>query len=176
MGEGETRCRLIAFSSRKAPRGPPTLTFLSYGRIAINSTICLLNIRIYCGRVWNLIQACDVQSSDYKVYTQLHKWLPEVNKQKFTPPATSRVSDRRGSGRGRVCSLMKIICGGSAEYYVNQKACYTGLHNISSTVLHFTHNTVSKRAVCRPHWCERGGGVNIVYVYFGKPFMKVRVP
>ena len=21
-----------------------------------------------CGRVWNLIQACDVQSSDYKVY------------------------------------------------------------------------------------------------------------
>ena len=21
----------------------------------------------YCGRVWNLIQACDVQSSDYKV-------------------------------------------------------------------------------------------------------------
>ena len=23
---------------------------------------------IYCGRVWNLIQACDVQSSDQKVY------------------------------------------------------------------------------------------------------------
>ena len=23
---------------------------------------------IYCGRVWNLIQACDVQSSDLKVY------------------------------------------------------------------------------------------------------------
>ena len=23
---------------------------------------------IYCGRVWNLIQACDVQSSDWKVY------------------------------------------------------------------------------------------------------------
>ena len=23
---------------------------------------------IYCGRVWNLIQACDVQSSEYKVY------------------------------------------------------------------------------------------------------------
>ena len=22
----------------------------------------------YCGRVWNLIQACDVQCSDYKVY------------------------------------------------------------------------------------------------------------
>ena len=28
----------------------------------------------YCGRVWNLIQACDVQSSDYKVYI-------------FTPPS-----------------------------------------------------------------------------------------
>ena len=37
-------------------------------------------------------------------------------------------------------------------------------------------NTVSKRAVCRPYWCELGGGVNIVFVYFGKPFMKVRVP
>ena len=23
---------------------------------------------IYCGRVWNLIQACNVQSSDFKVY------------------------------------------------------------------------------------------------------------
>ena len=41
--------------------------------------------------------------------------------------------------------------------------------------LHFTHNTVSKRAICRPYWCERGGGVNIVFVYFGKPFMKVSV-
>ena len=26
MGEGETRCRLVACSSRKAPRGPPGLT------------------------------------------------------------------------------------------------------------------------------------------------------
>ena len=44
-GEGETRCRLIACSSRKAPRGPPGLTSPSDGQIAINSTICLLNIR-----------------------------------------------------------------------------------------------------------------------------------
>ena len=43
-GEGKTRCRPIAFSSRKTPRGPPGLTFPSDGRIAINSTICLLNI------------------------------------------------------------------------------------------------------------------------------------
>ena len=43
-GEGEPRCRLIACSSRKAPRGPPGLTSSSDGRIAINSTICLLNI------------------------------------------------------------------------------------------------------------------------------------
>ena len=42
--EGETRCRLIACSSRKAPRGLPDLTFPSNGRIAINSIICLLNI------------------------------------------------------------------------------------------------------------------------------------
>ena len=43
-GEGETRCRLIACSSRKAPNGPSGLTSPSDGRIAIKSTICLLNI------------------------------------------------------------------------------------------------------------------------------------
>ena len=31
-------------SSRKAPRGPPDLTSPSDGRIAINNTVCLLNI------------------------------------------------------------------------------------------------------------------------------------
>ena len=41
-GEGETQCRLIACSSRKAPRGPPGLTSPSNGQIAIN--ICLLSI------------------------------------------------------------------------------------------------------------------------------------
>ena len=46
-GEGETRRRLIACSSRKAPRGPPGLTFPSDGRIAINSIICLLNIGLH---------------------------------------------------------------------------------------------------------------------------------
>ena len=43
-GEGETRCRRIVCSSRKAPRGPPGLTSPCDGRIAINSTISLLNI------------------------------------------------------------------------------------------------------------------------------------
>ena len=43
-GEGETRCRLITCSSRKAPRGPLGLTCPSDGRIAVNSIICLLNI------------------------------------------------------------------------------------------------------------------------------------
>ena len=38
------RCRLSACSSRKAPRGLPGLTSPSDRRIAINSTICLLNI------------------------------------------------------------------------------------------------------------------------------------
>ena len=63
-GEGETRCRLIACSSLKAPRGPPGLTSSSDGRIAINSTYYMPSQHIYCGRVWNLIQVCDVQSSD----------------------------------------------------------------------------------------------------------------
>ena len=31
----------------------------------------------YYGRVWNLIQACDVQSSNYKVYISTHP-SPEV--------------------------------------------------------------------------------------------------
>ena len=35
-GAGETRCRLIACSSRKAPRGPPGLTSPSDRQIAIN--------------------------------------------------------------------------------------------------------------------------------------------
>ena len=38
-GEGETRCPLIACSSRKAPRRPPGLTFPSDGQITINSII-----------------------------------------------------------------------------------------------------------------------------------------
>ena len=42
--EGETQCWLIACSSRKAPRRLPGLTSPSDDRIAINSTICLLNI------------------------------------------------------------------------------------------------------------------------------------
>ena len=46
-GEGETRYRLIVCSSRKTPRGPPGLTSPSDGRIAINSTICLLNIQTF---------------------------------------------------------------------------------------------------------------------------------
>ena len=45
-GVGQTQCRLIACSSRKAPRGPPGLTSPSDGRIAVNSTICLLNIHL----------------------------------------------------------------------------------------------------------------------------------
>ena len=44
-GEGETRCQLRAYSSRKAPRRPPGLTTPSDGQITINSIICLLNIQ-----------------------------------------------------------------------------------------------------------------------------------
>ena len=40
----------------KAPRGPSGLTSPSDGRVAINSTICLLNICTAEG-FWNLIQA-----------------------------------------------------------------------------------------------------------------------
>ena len=56
-GEGEIRCRLIACSSRKASRGLP-----GYQQYYMPSQ------HTYCGRVWNLIQDCDVQSNDLKVY------------------------------------------------------------------------------------------------------------
>ncbi|PSN32576.1 hypothetical protein C0J52_21342 [Blattella germanica] len=45
-GEGETRCRHVAYSFRKVPREPPDLTSPSDGRITINNNTCLLNIVI----------------------------------------------------------------------------------------------------------------------------------
>ena len=93
-GEGETQCQLIACSSRKAPRGQPGLTSPSDGRIAINSTICLLNIHTRCGRVWNLIQACDVKSNDQKVYISTPPSSEVENFQvKIYYPAADRTPD-----------------------------------------------------------------------------------
>ena len=48
----------------------------------------------YCGRVWNLIQACDVQSSDYKVYISTPR-SPEVEnfQMKIYYPAGDRTPD-----------------------------------------------------------------------------------
>ena len=46
-GEGETRCRYVTYSGRKAPRGPPGLTSPSKaGRFTIKNDICFLNIVI----------------------------------------------------------------------------------------------------------------------------------
>ena len=74
----------------------------------------------------------------------MHKWINAVNKQKFThPQATRRGSNRRGSGRGRACSLYIRHCS------------------------HFNQNKVSKRDVRWPYWYERGGGVNIVLFISG---------
>ena len=39
----------------------------------------------------------------------------------------------------------------------------------------FEPETVSKWAVCWPYWYERGGGSEHCFVYFGKPFMNMRV-
>ena len=93
MREGETRCRPIACSSRKAPRGLPRLTFPSDGRIAINSTICLLNIHTVEGS-GILIQDCDVQTSDQKVYISTPP-NPEVEnfQMKSYYPAGDRTPD-----------------------------------------------------------------------------------
>ena len=50
---------------------------------------------------------------------------------------------------------MLIICGGFAEYYVNQKAYYTGLPNISSTVC------ISRTAQSRSELSADLTGVNV---------------
>ena len=48
----------------------------------------------YCRRVWNLIQACDVQSSDYKVYISIHNSTYVENFQmKIYYPAGDRTPD-----------------------------------------------------------------------------------
>ena len=92
-GEGETRCRLIACSSRKAPRGAarlnvrirPTNRYQQYYMPSENT---------YCGRIWNLIQDCDVQSSDQKVYISSPP-SPEVEnfQMKIYYPAGGRTPD-----------------------------------------------------------------------------------
>ena len=50
--------------------------------------------QMYCGRVWNLIQAYDVQSSDYKVYISSPP-SPEVEnfQMKICYPAGDRTPD-----------------------------------------------------------------------------------
>ena len=79
----------MAWTSQKAPRGSPGLTSPSNRRIAINSITCLLNI-IYCGMVWNLIEACDVQSSpevenfQIKIYYPARDWTPDLLNQRQT--------------------------------------------------------------------------------------------
>ena len=54
----------------------------------------MLSQYIYCGRVWNLIQACDVQSSDYKVYISTPPSLEIENFQmKIYYPTGDRTPD-----------------------------------------------------------------------------------
>ena len=80
----KTQCRLIACSSRKAPRGPPGLTSPSDGRIAINSTIS--------GRVWNLIQKMyistspspEVENFQIKIYNPTGHRIPDLLNQRQT--------------------------------------------------------------------------------------------
>ena len=62
-GEGETRCWLIACSSRKAPKGAIRLN-VPIRRTNLYQQYYMPSQHIYCGRVWNLIQDCDEQSSD----------------------------------------------------------------------------------------------------------------
>ena len=51
----------------------------------------------------------------------------------------------------------------------------TLIYPIYPPLFAFQLETVSKRAVCWPYWYERGGGGEHCFVYFGKPFMNIRV-
>ena len=62
-GEGETRCRHIAYSCREAPSGMPGLTSSSDGRFGIKSAICLFNICIDPGGPVIIILATGSQGS-----------------------------------------------------------------------------------------------------------------
>ena len=117
-GEGETWCRLIACSSQKAPRGPPAL------HVPIRWTnryqqYYMPSQHTYCGRVWNLIHACDVQSSDNKVYISTPP-SPKVEnfQMKIYYPAGDRTPDPLNqrqtcyhlSQRGEQLSEAKMLC------------------------------------------------------------------
>ena len=61
--EGETRCRLITWLFSKSTKGAVRFN------VPIRQTNRYQQYykppqHTYCGRVWNLIQACDVKSSD----------------------------------------------------------------------------------------------------------------
>ena len=111
-GEGETRCWLIAFSSQKAPRGSARLN------VPVRWTNCYQQYNMpyqhmYCGRVWNLIQACDVQSSDWKVYICTPP-SPEVEnfQMKIYYPARDRTPRPAEPEQGGYC-----LAGLKFQYY-----------------------------------------------------------
>ena len=64
-GEGETQCRLIACSSRKAPRGPPGLR--PHPTDESLSTVLYAFSTYILRRGLEFNPGCDVQSSDYGV-------------------------------------------------------------------------------------------------------------
>ena len=91
-GEGETRCRHIACSSRKAPKGPPGLTSPSDGRIAINSTTCLLNIHTAEDLKFNPLESVhlstppspEVENFQIKIYYPAGDRTPDLLNQRQT--------------------------------------------------------------------------------------------
>ena len=89
------------------------------------------------------------------LYTQLHKWLPEVNKQKIIQPL------KRSEGwRSRQSLFIDV----NNLWWICRIFCESEgmLHWFTQYIhhsLHFNQNTISKRAVYWPYWYELGGGV-----------------
>ena len=72
-------------------------------------------------------------------YTQMYKWLPAINKQKFIHSPPPSYKGGGGVTIGRVGSRQSLFIAINTlcwiwDYYVYQNACYTGLSNVSVTV------------------------------------------
>ena len=102
---------------------------------------------------------------------QMHKWLPAVNKQIHQPLLVAW----RGSGRGRVCSLLYILYGGSENYYVIRRHV-TLVYSIYPPLFAFQseHSLEASCLLTLLLWARRWG--EHYFVYSGKLFMNVRVP
>ena len=107
----------------------------------------------------------------------MHKWLLAVYKQKFIHPLPKLQGGVVIGGvavetefvdcyKYSVVDLQIIMC---------IRRHVTLVYPLYPPLFAFQLETVSKWRACWPYWCELGGGGEYCFIYFGKPFMNVRV-